>query len=132
MLAHTLTKPILDKNELTTTQLIFFRNFLSSIILLSTYFIFFPLDNINILLDPYNYFFFVAMGFLYAFDLFFWYKSLSHIEVSKATIIVSPMPILTAFLAYIFLSEIFTIYHLIGSMIIIFSIFMIVREKSEE
>lgn len=132
MLAHTMTKPILDRNELTTTQLVFIRNFLSSIILISTYFIFFPLDNIEILLNPYNYLFFIAMGFLYAFDLFFWYKSLAHIEVSKASIIVSPMPILTAFFAYIFLSEIFTIYHLIGSIIIIFSIMIIVREKKEE
>ena len=132
MLAHSLTKPIFDKNELTPTQLVFSRNLLSGIFLISTYFIFFPKENVNILLNPINYYFFIAMGFFYAFNLYFWYKSVSYLEVSKATIINSPAPILTAFFAFIFLGEIFTIYHLIGSIIIIFSIIMIVKEKNEE
>ena len=132
MLAHSLTKPIFDKNELTPTQLVFSRNLLSGIFLLSTYFIFFPKENVNILLNPINYYFFIAMDFFYAFNLYFWYKSVSYLEVSKATIINSPAPILTALFAFIILGEIFTIYHLIGSIIIIFSIFMIVREKNEE
>jgi len=132
MLAHSLTKPIFDKNELTPTQLVFSRNLLSGIFLISTYFIFFPKENVNILLNPINYYFFIVMGFFYAFNLYFWYKSVSYLEVSKATIINSPAPILTALFAFIILGEIFTIYHLIGSIIIIFSIFMIVKEKNED
>ncbi|TFG21629.1 MAG: DMT family transporter [Promethearchaeota archaeon] len=132
MLAHTLTKPILDRNEMTPTQIVFARNILSGLILISTYFIFFPVGNIKMLFDPINLFFFISMGVLYGFDVLFWYKCLNNIEVSKATILVSPMPILVAFFAFIFLGEIFTIFHLIGTFIIIFSIAIIVREKKED
>jgi len=129
MMAHSITRPILDKEEITPTQIVFFRNVLSGIFLFSTYFFFFPLSNIDLLFDPINVFFFIAIGFFYCFDVLFWYKSLKHIEVSKGSVIVSPMPILVAFLAYLFLGEIFTIYHLIGIIIVIFSIIMIVRKR---
>ncbi len=129
MIAHSITRPILDKDEITATQLVFIRNVISGAILFSTYFIFFPLSNINLLFDPINIFFFVAIGFFYAFDVLYWYRAIQKIDVSKATIIVSPMPILVAFLAYLILGEIFTIYHLIGTLIVICSIIVIVRKK---
>ncbi|MFX1395137.1 MAG: DMT family transporter [Promethearchaeota archaeon] len=132
LLAHTLTKPLFDRNEITPIQIVFIRNTLSGLILISTYFIFFPLENINLLFDPINLFFFISMGLLYGFDVLFWYKSLNYLDVSKATIVVSPMPILVAFFAYIFLGEIFTIFHLIGTIIIIISIVIIVRVKNIE
>lgn len=132
MLAHTLTKPILDRNEMTPTQIVFIRNVLSGLILISTYFIFFPIENINMLFDPINLFFFISMGILYGFDVLFWYKSLNNIEVSKATVLVSPMPLLTAVFAFLILGELLTIFHLIGAIIIIFSIFIIVREKNTD
>lgn len=128
MLAHTFTKPILDRNESTSIQIVFIRNAISGIFLISTYFIFFPLENINILFDPLNQLFFIMMGLLYGFDVLFWYKCLNHIEVSKASVIVSPMPILTALFAFLILGESFTIFHLIGTIIIIFSIMIIVRK----
>ena len=129
MIAHSLTRPILDRDEITATQLVFIRNIISGAILFSTYFIFFPLSNIYLLFDPINMFFFIAIGFFYAFDVLYWYRAIQKIDVSKATIIVSPMPILVAFLAYLILGEIFTIYHLIGTLIVICSIIMIVRKK---
>ncbi|MFX0186382.1 MAG: DMT family transporter [Candidatus Hodarchaeota archaeon] len=132
MLAHTLTKPILDRNELTPIQVVFIRNALSGLILISTYFIFFPIENINMLFEPINLFFFICMGILYGFDVLFWYKSLNKIEVSKATVLVSPMPLLTAVFAFLILGELLTIFHLIGAIIIIFSIFIIVREKNTD
>jgi drug/metabolite transporter (DMT)-like permease len=128
MLAHTFTKPILDRNESTSIQIVFIRNAISGVFLISTYFIFFPLENINILFDPLNQLFFIMMGLLYGFDVLFWYKCLNHIEVSKASVIVSPMPILTALFAFLILGESFTIFHLIGTIIIIFSIMIIVRK----
>jgi len=129
MLAHAFTRPILDKEEITATQVVFIRNVISGTILISTYFIFFPLSNINLLFDPINIFFFVAIGFFYAFDVLYWYRAIQKIDISKASIIVSPMPILVAFFAYLILGEIFTIYHLIGTLIVIGSIIMIVRKK---
>ena len=129
MLAHSITKPMFDRNEITPIQLSFIRYVISGLFLITTYFIFFPLDNISLLLDPINILFFIMIGVLYGFDVLFWYKSLEHIEMSKASVIVSPMPILVAFFAFIILGEVFTIFHLIGTLVIIFSITMIVRKK---
>jgi drug/metabolite transporter (DMT)-like permease len=131
MLAHSITKPIFAKNEITPIQFSFIRYLISALFLISTYFIFFPLENIGLLFDPINILFFIMIGVLYGFDVLFWYKSLSKIEMSKASVIVSPMPILTALFAYLILGEIFTFYHLVGIVIVITSIIIIVNKKAE-
>ncbi|MFX0139031.1 MAG: DMT family transporter [Candidatus Hodarchaeota archaeon] len=137
MLAHSITKPILVNKDTTPVQLVFIRNGLSGIILISSYFSFylifqpiFFLEKINLLLEPINILFFIIMGAIYGFDLYCWYKLLSFVDVSKASVIASPTPIVTAFFA-IFLGEIFTIFHLVGLILIIISIYVIVREKKE-
>ncbi len=132
MIAHALTKPVLEKKEISSIQLVFIRNLLNGIILTSTYFLFFPLENINLILSPYNHIFYILMGFAYGIDLFFWYHSLKYIDVSTASIIIAPSPILTSIIATIFLGEIFTIFHLLGTIIIIFSIIIIVKEKHQD
>ena len=110
--------------------MVFVRNLLSGSILISTYFIFYPIENIGLLFIPINIFYYVIMGIVYGFDLFAWYKVLSYFDVSKASVLAAPTPIITAFFA-IFLGEIFTIFHMIGMTIIIISIYFIVREKGE-
>ncbi|MFW9947718.1 MAG: EamA family transporter, partial [Candidatus Odinarchaeota archaeon] len=131
MIAHTLTKPILERKEITSIQLVFIRNLLNSIILISTYFIFFPIQNIKLIFDPLSQIYFIIMGFAYSFDLFFWYKAISYINVSTATIIIAPSPIITALFATLFLGEEFTIFHFFGTIIIIISILVIVKEKGK-
>lgn len=128
MLAHAITKPIFGKKEATPIQMVFVRNLLSGAILISTYFIFYPIENIGLLFVPINIFYYIIMGIVYGFDLFCWYKVLSFFDVSKASVLAAPTPIITALFA-IFLGEIFTIFHLIGSTIIIVSIYFIVRDK---
>ena len=128
MLAHSITKPILEK-EITPIQFSFIRYTISGTFLISTYFIFYPITNISLLFEPINILFFILIGFLYGFDVLFWYKSLSHIEMSKVSVLVSPMPILVALFAFIILGESFTIFHLIGTIIIIVSIIMIVKKR---
>ena len=130
-LIHTLTKIGLNRNELFSTQIVFFRNFLSGIILFLTYLLFFPISNLIIILNPLNFLFFFIMGLDYGFSLFFWYKTLSYIEIGQAGIINSLTPIISAFFAFIFLGEIFNVYHLVGMIIIISSIIMIVREREK-
>ena len=126
---HTLTKVKLDKNELFPTQIIFIRNLLSGIIILSIYLIFFPLEDLHIILKPKNFIFILLMGLDYGFSLFFWYKTLTYIQIGTATIINSLTPFTTALFSFIILGYAFTIFHLIGTFIMIFSIVMIVREK---
>ncbi len=129
MLGHTITKPIFSRNEATPTQMVFIRNILSGSILFSTYFIFFPLQNLSVFLDPINNFYFFAMGAVYSLGLFCWYKTLSYLDVSKATILLSPTPIVTAIFATFILDVDFTIFHIIGTIIIIISIILIMRLK---
>ncbi|MFX0025989.1 MAG: DMT family transporter [Candidatus Hermodarchaeota archaeon] len=128
---HAFTKSAFDRNELFPTQVIFIRNLCSGIILTLVYLVVFPKENFLLLLDLDNFIFFMLMGLDYGFSLFFWYKTISYIQIGKAGIINSLTPIVTAFFSFIFLGGIFTIFHLIGTMIIILSIFMIIREKGK-
>jgi drug/metabolite transporter (DMT)-like permease len=126
---HTLTKSGFDRNELFPTQVVFLRNAISGMILFFTYILFLPLDNLLVVLDPINFVFFLFMGVDYGVSLFLWYKSLSYIEIGKASVVLSLTPIASAFFSLIILGEVFTIFHLIGTIIIIISIIFIVKQK---
>jgi drug/metabolite transporter (DMT)-like permease len=126
---HTYTKSGFDRNEIFPTQVVFVRNLMSGIILFTLYVIIFPIENLLLILDFENYIFFILMGVDYGFSLFLWYKTLTYIEIGKASIINSLTPIVTAFFSWVILGDLFTIFHLFGTLIIIFSIFIIVREK---
>jgi len=132
MLAHSLTKPILDKNEATPVQLVFIRNSLSGLFLISTYFIFFPIKNFYLIFDSINLFFIILMGLAYGLGLFCWYKVLTYLGTSKGTAVTSGTPIVTIIFATIILGEIFTIFHIIGTLLVIFSVLMIVKPKKDE
>ncbi len=130
-LLHSLTKIRLDKNELFPTQIVFVRNLLSGIILVSIYFLVFQFNSLYIVFSPANFIFILLMGLDYGFSLFFWYKTLNYIKIGTATIINSLTPFATGFFSFIILGDPFTIFHFIGTVIIIFSIIMIVREESK-
>jgi drug/metabolite transporter (DMT)-like permease len=129
MLGHTLTKSMFDRNEMTPTQMVFVRNIISGIILFIVYIIIFPIENLSVFNDPVNLFFFIAMGVVYGSGLFCWYKTLSYLDVSKATIVISPTPIITSVFASFLLGEVFTLFHLIGTFLVIISIIIIVNQK---
>lgn len=126
---HALTKSGFDRNEIFPSQVIFVRNLISGVILILIYLIFFPIAKLQLLLDFKNFIFFILMSLDYGIGLFLWYKTLTYIEIGKASIINSLSPIVSAFFSWLILGEIFTIYHLFGTLIIVFSIYMIVREK---
>ncbi|MBD3194093.1 MAG: EamA family transporter [Candidatus Lokiarchaeota archaeon] len=132
MLAHAVIKPTLKENQLISSQIVFIRNLLNALILISTYFLFFPTTNFKLLFDPANQFFFIFMSINYSIDLFCWYLSLKYLDVSKATIIIAPTPILTAIISTILFGELFTLWHLLGTIIIVISIIIIMWEKGEK
>lgn len=132
MLAHSLTKPIFDRNEVTPTQIVFIRNFLSGLFLFTTYFVMFPLDNLNLLFDSVNQFFIIAMGVTYGLGLFCWYQVLKRLGTSKATAMTGGTPIITIIFATIILREIFTIFHIIGTLLVILSVLVIVKPRQDE
>ena len=132
MFAHALGKPLLDRDEITSIQLVCIRNVISAIFLFSTYFIFYPLENVNILMNTESLFWGILMGAVYGIGLYLWYKTLENINVSKATIIISGNLIFTAIFATFLLGEVFTIFHLIGTILIITSIIIIVNPMKKE
>ncbi|MFW9901586.1 MAG: DMT family transporter [Candidatus Thorarchaeota archaeon] len=130
MIGHTLTKPIFNRNEATPIQMVFIRNFISGLILISTYLIFFT-PNLNLFIEPANLLFFLTMGAVYGTGLVCWYLTLSYLDVSKATTLLAPTPISSAVFASFILGEQFTIAHLIGTILIIISIVIIMKEKKK-
>ena len=130
MFGHTMTKPLFSRNDFTPTQMVFIRNMLSGVILIITYFTFSPVD-LSVFFNPYNQFFFILMGTVYGGGLFCWYKTLSYLDVSNATIVLSPTPIITAIFATFILGAIFTLFHLIGLILVIFSIIIIMKQKKD-
>ncbi|MBD3196620.1 MAG: EamA family transporter [Candidatus Lokiarchaeota archaeon] len=129
MLAHTLTKPLFQKKEAIPSQVVVIRNLIGAIILFSIFSIFLPIRFLNILINPIFLFWGFSMGLVYSTGLFFWYKTLSYLDVSKASILVSPTPIVTAIFATILLGELFTIWHLLGMIFVITSIVIIMVQK---
>ncbi|MFW9987370.1 MAG: DMT family transporter [Candidatus Odinarchaeota archaeon] len=128
MIGHTLTKPLFTRNDATPIQMVFLRNFISGMILISTYLIFFTPD-FKLFIEPANLLFFFIMGAVYGSGLICWYLTLSYLDVSTATTILAPTPISSALFASILLGEIFSIAHLVGTIIIIVSIIIIVNQK---
>ncbi|MFX0047429.1 MAG: DMT family transporter [Candidatus Hermodarchaeota archaeon] len=129
MYGHTITKPVFKTNEITPIQMVFVRNFLSGIMLLFVYTMTFQISNLSLLLEPINQFYYIIFGLIYGLGLFCWYNTLSYLDVSKATIIFSPTPIITAIFSTIILGSAYTVFHLIGTFLVIISIYVIVRQK---
>ncbi|MFX0012241.1 MAG: EamA family transporter, partial [Candidatus Hermodarchaeota archaeon] len=87
------------------------------------------LSNLLLLFDPLNFAFFIIMSVDYGLSLYLWYKALTYIEIGKTTIIMSLTPIVSSVFSFLILGEVFTPFHLIGIIIVIFSIIMIVKGK---
>ncbi len=131
-IAHTFTKSGFDRNEISPIQVVFIRNVLSGTILLITYFIFFPLEGLIIVFSPENLIYPFIMALDWSFSLLFWYRTLSYIQIGKAAVVMSLTPISSAVFSWIILGDEITYFHLIGIIIVIVSIYVIVREKKDE
>jgi len=131
-ITHAFTKSGFDRNEISPIQVVFIRNVLSGLILLLTYFIFFPLEGLITVFRPEYLLYPFVMALDWGFSLLFWYRTLSYISIGKAGVILSLTPISSAFFSWMILGDEITPFHLIGISIMIVSIYMIVREKKGE
>jgi drug/metabolite transporter (DMT)-like permease len=131
-ITHTFTKSGFDRNEISPIQVVFIRNLLCGIILLSMSFIFFPLEGLITVFNPEYLIYPFVMACDWGFSLLFWYRTLSYIQIGKAGVIMSLTPIISAFFSWIVLGDEITYFHLIGITIVIVSIYMIVREQNDE
>lgn len=118
MLGHTCSKPYLSNDLITSSELLIARNLITAIVLIGSYLILFG-EQIAIILVPSHAFFYIIMGLIYGSNLFCWYQIIKHLNISIASIVISPQIIITSLLGTIWLGEPFTIYHLVGLIIII-------------
>ena len=68
----------------------------------------------------------------YGLGLYCWYKVLTYLGTSKGTACTAGTPIVTIIFAAIILGEIFTIFHIIGTLLVIISVLMIVKPRKDE
>ncbi len=114
-IAHALTKSLLENNIFVPNQVIFIR---SGIISLSFLIINLIIIGWNELLlsfiNPNFLFFSFLMGFTYFFMHFSWYSSITSIDLSYASALVTPSPAITTLLTILLKIEDFYYYQLIG------------------
>jgi len=128
MIGHSCTKPYLVYGKTSSSEIIIMRNLFTAVILVSAYFILFG-NQIILIFNPQFAYFFIIMGAIYGTNLFFWYKLIGCVDVSIATILITPQLVVTAFFGSIYLGETFTIYHLLGLIIMMVSIVIINVKK---
>ncbi|ASJ01968.1 permease [Thermococcus profundus] len=72
----------------------------------------------------------VAEGVIIATTQTLWYASISRINLSKATVILTPAPAVTIAVAIAFLGESVGVYHLLGFLLVVIGTLMIAFEES--
>ena len=135
--AHIIIKEILDKTPITPAQVTFFRVLISSIMI----FIISALGNspdqiLDVIRNPVFQMYAGIMGLVYYLELINWFYAVKHIDVSIASSITTPWPIITVFLAIIFLKETITSYQITTMVIVFISLYGILlagqRKRSLE
>lgn len=123
-IAHVIIKHTLDNSPITPNQVTFFRVLISSIVLFG----------LSILIQGTTYVFegffkleFQIFGFLmglvYYLELVNWFYAIKHVEVSMASTITTPNPVITLILAVFFLKDSIELYQIIAMIIVFASLY---------
>ncbi|WP_457559543.1 EamA family transporter [Candidatus Harpocratesius sp.] len=125
--AHVMIKNMMDQSPITPNQVTFFRVFLSSLILFilsiiiePSYVVFSGLFNFSF--QKYAFF----MGLIYYLELVNWFYAVKHVNVSVASTITTPTPILTMLLAMLFLQEQPHTYQIVGMIVVIVALYCLI------
>ncbi|MFX0022244.1 MAG: DMT family transporter [Candidatus Hermodarchaeota archaeon] len=123
-IAHVIIKNTLDTSPITPNQVTFFRVFISSILL---FFISSIVNGISNVFEGFLSFEFQLFGFLmgivYYLELVNWFYAVKHVDVSVASTITAPTPIITLIFAYFILSETVELYQIIAMIIVFVSLY---------
>ncbi|MFW9996979.1 MAG: DMT family transporter [Candidatus Odinarchaeota archaeon] len=126
-IAHVTIKNTLDKSPITPNQVTFLRVLTSSIIL----FVIAASVNgvtsvVNGLLDTEFLIYSFSMGFVYYLELVNWFYAVKHVDVSVASSITTPTPVITMILAILFLNESIEFYQLLAMGVVFLSLYGII------
>jgi drug/metabolite transporter (DMT)-like permease len=122
--AHVIIKEILDKTPITPVQITFFRVLVSVIVIFAVSVSINGLNQITDLMTNYVFQMFAAtMGFVYYIELITWFYAVKHIDVSLASSITTPWPVVTVVLAVLFLHESIESYQIVTLIIVFISLY---------
>ena len=122
--AHVIIKEVLDKTPITPAQVTFFRVSISVIIIFAISVWVNGLNQVLSLIDdPVFQMFAALMGFVYYLELINWFYAVKHVDVSVASSITTPWPVVTMFLAIIFLNESVKSYQIITMAVVFISVY---------
>lgn len=126
-IAHVIIKELLGNTPITPAQITFFRVLISSIILLLISLSVNGSEQIiSALGNPVFQKYAAIMGLVYYAELIVWFYAVKHIDVSLASSITTPWPVLTMILAYLFLHETVESYQIITMMLVFVSVYGLV------
>ena len=95
------------------------------------YFLFNPIEKIQTIFIPENLVNIILISGTYAIGHYCWYNSMKNIDLALSSSIQALQPIITSVLAFFILQEQFTVYHLIGLIVITSSILIIFYDKNK-
>lgn len=89
-------------------------------------------NQFEVLLQPLYLALLLFLGVSWALGYILWVKAIKRINLSKATVIVAPYPVLSLVFAWVILSEVPSVYQICGLALILVGIYAIGRTKSEK
>ncbi len=133
-IAHVIVKHTLDNSPITPNQVTFFRVLISSVLLffISSIINGIPLVFEGLMSVEFQIFGFL-MGFVYYLELVNWFYAVKHVDVSVASAITTPSPIITLIFAFFILNENIELYQIIAMLIVFASLYGLIwsgRKKS--
>ena len=123
-IAHVIIKNTLDTTPITPIQVTFFRVLISAIFL---FFISIAVNGLDTVIQGMSMIDFqlaaFSMGFVYYLELISWFYAVRHVDVSLASSITTPTPLVTMILAAVFLQETIQGFQLISLGVVIVSLY---------
>jgi len=89
-------------------------------------------NQFEVLFQPLYFSLLLFLGVSWALGYILWIKAIKRINLSKATVIVAPYPVLSVILAWIVLSEVPSVYQITGLILVFIGIYVIGKTRSEK
>ncbi len=122
--AHVIIKEVLEKTPITPAQVTFFRVAVSAVILFAiSVWVNGPGYVVGLIMNLDFQMYAAMMGLVYYLELVNWFYAVRQVDVSVASSITTPWPVVTLFLAVLFLQETVKSYHIITMAVTLFSVY---------
>lgn len=129
-LSHALSKPFLQSGAISTSEIIFFRTLIVLVSILTISIVQTGLEHVySIISNPVFIMFGFLMGATYFLMHFSWYKSISTINLSLASALVIPSPVITTLVAVMIGQDVLHGYQIIGMIIMLTGLYALLINK---